>query len=167
MAASKNPLAGWQKLAEAGDPDAQIIVAWEYAKGKLVAKDLSRAVALFRAAEPAKGRLARFNLAKVLMMNRDQSFEEVIRQDCNAGFGPALYLMGVAEFKGIFHDRNIERAVEYFSAAAQDNHVTSEFFAWRLQKKSILRWLVTLPYGIGLSFRGFAICLRDPDDLRM
>jgi hypothetical protein len=101
------------------------------------------------------------------MINRDQSFEEVIHQDCNAGFGPALYLMGVAELQGIFHDRNIERAVQYFSAAAHNHHLTSECFAWRLQKKSILRWLVTLPYGIGLSFRIFALYLQNPNDPRI
>ena len=167
MAPSDNSLARWKELADAGDPDAQIIVAWEYAKGKLVAKDFDRAVALFRAAEPAKGKVARFNLAKALMMNRDRSFKDVIRQDCDAGFGPALYLMGVAESKGLFYDRDVERAVQYFSAAARDRHLTSEYFAWRLTKKSIVCWLATLPYGLGLSLKVLAIYLRNPNDQRV
>jgi hypothetical protein len=111
MARSQKALSQWQQLADCGDPDAQIVMAWNYANGKIVAKDFDRAVALFRAAEPAKGPLARFNLAKAMILNSDQSYDTVLRSDCDAGFGPALYLMGVVEERGIFHERNLDKAL--------------------------------------------------------
>lgn len=167
MSRSEELLAPWRELAARGDPDAQIVLAWEYAKGKLVAKDLDRAIALFRAAEPAKGRLARFNLGKAMIWARDPSFADVLREDCEAGFGPARYLMGIVEARGKFGSKNVDQAVCYFSLAAQDNHLLSEAFAWRLQRKSILQWIKTLPHGICLILKVAALELRDRNDLRI
>jgi TPR repeat protein len=160
-------LARWKELADSGDPDAQIVVAWEYVKGKLIPKDFDRAVALFKAAERSKGRLARFNLAKAMLLNRDPSFRNVISDDCAAGFGPALYLMGVSEAKGIFGNKNLDEAVRYFSLAARDGHITSEFFAWRLQRKSVVCWIRTMPYAVRLTLRYIPIYLADSTDLRV
>lgn len=167
MARSEDRLAGWKQLAENGDPDAQIVMAWEYAKGKLVPKDFDRAVALFRAAEPARGRLARLALARAMIINRDHSFNEVIRQDCEAGFGPALYLMGVVALQGYFSERNVDQAVQYFSLAALDNHLPSKFYAWRNQRKSILEWLVTSPRFAGVALKVVFLSMRDPKDPRI
>lgn len=68
-------------------------------------------------------------LAKAMILNRDPAFGEVIRRDCEAGFGPALYLMGVVEARGTFHPKNVEQAICYFSLPARDHHLTSEFLA--------------------------------------
>jgi TPR repeat protein len=167
MARSEDQLSGWRRLADSGNPDAQIVMAWEYAKGKLVPKDFDRAIALFRAAEPARGRLARFNLAKAMILNGDPSFSDVIRQDCDGGFGPALYLMGVTEARGTFHERNVDKALHFFSLGAKDHHLLSACFAWRLQRKSFIGWLTSLPYGIGLGLRVTVLNFRDPNDLRI
>jgi TPR repeat protein len=58
MAKSSDWLERWQEVADSGDPDALIIVAWEYVKGEMVEKDVDRAFALFRAAEKLKPALA-------------------------------------------------------------------------------------------------------------
>lgn len=167
MSRSEESLAQWKQLAADGDPDAQIVMAWEYIKGKRVPKDLDHAIALFRAAEPAKGRLARFNLGKAMIFSHDPSFADVLRGDCEAGFGPALYLMGAVEARGIFGTRNLDQAVRYFSLAARDNHLVSGFFAWRLQRKSLLQWIKTLPQAMHLSLKVIALEWRDPNDLRI
>jgi TPR repeat protein len=111
--------------------------------------------------------LARFNLAKALIMNGDVSFSSVIRQDCESGFGPALYLMGAVARQGRFGDRDIRKAVQYFSLAARDNHLLSQFYVWRLQSKSVWRWIATFPDGVALSVRVLALYLRNPYDLRI
>lgn len=167
MALSEECLTRWKQQADGGDPDAQIRMAWEYVRGKAVPKDVGRAVALFRAAEPSRGRLARFYLAKALIMNGDASFSSVIRQDCDSGFGPALYLMGVVAQQGRLGARDTEKAVQYFSLAARDNHLPSEVYAWRLESKSIWCWVVTFPYGFALSMRTIALYFKDPYDLRV
>jgi TPR repeat protein len=167
MALSEQCLTRWKQLADSGDPDAQIVMAWEYIKGEAVPKDFGRAVALFRAAEPSRGRLARFNLAKALIRNGDASYSSVIQQDCDSGFGPALYLMGAVAQQGRFGTRDTEKAVQYFSIAARDNHLPSEFYAWRLASKSIWRWITTFPYGFRLSLRTLALYFKDPYDLRV
>ncbi|HEX5315130.1 MAG TPA: hypothetical protein VFX22_00655, partial [Candidatus Kapabacteria bacterium] len=167
MPRSEEYLQQWKELADSGDADAQIVMAWEYIKGRRVPKDLDRAVALFRAAEPTKGRLARFNLGKAMIFADDASFADVLREDCEAGFGPALYLMGVAEARGKFGSKNVDQAIRYFSLAARDNHLLSEVFAWRLQKKSILQWVKTFPHGMRLMLKVAVLEWRDRNDLRI
>ncbi len=61
--------------------------------------------------------------------------------------------MGVVEARGKFGSKNIDQAIRYFSLAARDNHLLSEVFAWRLQKKSILQWIKTLPHGMRLMLK--------------
>ena len=97
---------------------------------------------MFRAAELKKPALARFNLAKAKTLNGDETFAADIRQDCAAGFGPALYLMSAAEEHGPFRARNRKRAVGYFSHAARNNRLISEWYAWRFARKSLSRLLI-------------------------
>jgi|SRR6185437_14773109 len=167
MAKSKDWFKQWQELADSGDPDAQIVMAWEHVKGKLVDRDFDRAVILFRAAAARKPALARFNLAKAKILNRDETFEIEIREDCKAGFAPALYLMGVVEKRGIFHAKNLGRAIEYFSLAALNGHLVSELFLWRLKSKSFFQWFASLPYAARLFFKILAVQTRNADDLRV
>jgi len=89
MAPSESWLARWRQLAANGNPDAQIVMAWEFVRGEVVPKDFDQAVKLFRAAEVSKGSFAKVHLAKAKIMNKDESYKDVIREDCNAGFGPA------------------------------------------------------------------------------
>src|SRR5258708_2558455 len=107
MARSQDWLRRWSQLADAGDPDAQIVLGWEHATGKIVEKDFDRATALFRAAELQKPAVARLYLAKAKILNNDETFSDEIRDDCDAGFGPALYVMGTVEERGIFRPRNL------------------------------------------------------------
>jgi hypothetical protein len=46
MALSEECLTRWIQLADSGDPDAQVVMAWEYVEGEAVPKDLGRAVGL-------------------------------------------------------------------------------------------------------------------------
>ena len=53
------------------------------------------AIALLRQLEEKSPELARFNIAKMKYLVGDASFKDDIQADCDAGFGPALYLMGI------------------------------------------------------------------------
>lgn len=167
MTNSADWLKGWRQLADSGDPDALIVVAWEYVKGDLLEKDFDRAVTLFREAEKTRPELARFNLAKAKISVGNETFSKDIRQDCDAGFGPALYLMGAVEANGVFHDKDIDQAIHYFLRAAQSNHLVSEFFAWRLTTKNLAQWIRTSPRALLVFLKAFAIKLRSADDLRV
>jgi hypothetical protein len=53
------------------------------------------AIALLRQMEETSPQLARFNIAKMKYLAGDASFQDDIRVDCDAGFGPALYLIRI------------------------------------------------------------------------
>jgi TPR repeat protein len=167
MSWSQDSLKACQRLAENGDPDAQMALAWQYYKGEILEKNFDKAIALFRQAELKKPSLARFYLAKAKILNGDNTFADDLLEDCNAGFGPALYTMAVAEKRGIFREENLDEALRYFALAARDNHWVSEIYLWRLEKKSILEWLTTFPHAVRLLVRIFIIKVRDRSDLRV
>lgn len=150
----------WQDRADKGDPDAQISLAWEYAAGDRIEKNFEKAEALFRRAEMKKPELARFYLAKAKLLNKDLTFVNDIVEDCKAGFGPSLYIMGAAA-----KDRS--EAIRYFKLAAQNGHLVSEGFVWRLEQKSFLNRLATLPDALRILKAIVLAKLRDPRDIRI
>jgi hypothetical protein len=97
---------------------------------------------------------------------RDKTFRDEIWQDCEAGFGPSLHLMGTVEANGTFGQKDRDKAVEYFSRGGQAGHLMSEVFAWRLGKKN-LEWIKTLPHAVYLSLKVIVIVFRSPDDMRV
>jgi TPR repeat protein len=164
MSQAADRLEGYRRLSESGDPDAQIALAWEYVKGELVDKNMDAAVRLFREAEQKKPSIARFNLAKAKIMMGDSSFKKDLLADCEAGFGPALYLLGIAEQKGVFQVPHPGTALEYFDLAAANGHLVSKFLLWRLAPKGWLKWLLMLPGALGLLLRISMVKYQDPNN---
>jgi TPR repeat protein len=161
-----------KQRAELGDRNAQIALAWEYIKGELVEKDVTNAISLFRKAELHKPEIARFNLAKAKMLEGDRTFQEDILQDCNAGFGPALWLMGMYALRrmyalrGAHRQEALEEALRYFRLATQSGHLPSEGKVWRLERGLWSR-ISSFRYAARISFRMGSIKLRNKDDQRI
>jgi TPR repeat protein len=126
-----------QRRAAFGNADAQIALAWEHIKGRLVEKNVARAISLFREAESQKPRIARFNLAKAKILEGDPSFQDDIREDCSAGFGPALWLMGISALRRMRASRGeprqeaLDEALRYLRLGAEKGHFPSEAAVWR------------------------------------
>jgi len=154
----------YQGLADNGDPDAQLSLAWEYF---YVRRDSHVGLRFFCQAELRKPGLARYYLAKAKILLNDNTFKNEIPDHYIQGFGPAFYLMGAAKKKGILCEANFDEAFKYFLLAKQDNHLVSEFFVWRLQKKSIFEWIVTFPWSACLCIRIIRIRIRNPNDVRV
>jgi TPR repeat protein len=113
-------------------------LAWEYFRGETLPKDIASATALLRQLELTAPEFARFNLAKIKYLEGDSTFVEDIRQDCAAGFGPALYVMGMYSRRRIGGDRGRREALEYFRTAAEHGHLPSELEFWRHSKLGAL-----------------------------
>jgi TPR repeat protein len=91
----KTSIEEYRQRAARGDAEALFELAWSHFRGDLVPKDFQTAIALLRQMEEKSPQLARFNIAKMKYLGGDASFQNDIRVDCDAGFGPALYLMGI------------------------------------------------------------------------
>jgi hypothetical protein len=141
---ARTPLEELRRRAALGEPSALDELAWEYFRGEVVAKDIASATALLRQLELMAPEFARFNLAKIKYLEGDSSFVDDIRQDCAAGYGPALYLMGVYSLRKIGGDKGRIEALQYFRAAAQNGHLPSELEFWRHSKLGLWRRLATV-----------------------
>jgi TPR repeat protein len=154
----------YRQRAKGGDPDAQISLAWEYFLGEEVPKDFTEAIRLLREAEQRKPEVARFYLAKAKLLEGDNSFADVNRNDCSYGFGPALYLMGAARDRTPSAEDKHE-ALAYFERAAAADHLVAKYFVWRMN--SLVWRLITLPYAICLVLRIAIAKFRNPHDVRV
>jgi hypothetical protein len=102
-----------------------------------VEKDVLKATGLFREAESKKPRIARFNLAKAKILGGDPTFQDDIREDCSADFGPALWLMGMyalrrrRALRGAARQEALDEALRYFRLGAETGHLPSEAKVWR------------------------------------
>jgi TPR repeat protein len=155
-----------------GNADAQIALAWAHIKGNLVEKDVARAISLFRQAESRKPRIARFNLAKAKLLEGDPTFRDDIREDCNAGFGPALWLMGMhalqrmRESRGEPRQESLDEALRYFRLGAEKNHFPSIAATWRYGW-SPWKQFWSLTYVVPLAVRWVRIKLENENDERV
>lgn len=157
----------YRRRAAQGDPNAQLALAWEYMKGDALPKNVDTAFAILRELEVTAPKLARFNIAKMKYLLSDWTFAEEIRGDCDAGFGPALYLMGVYSKQKVGGDNGLREAIEYFLSAARHGHLPSEFQAWKLAKLGARRRLATLIPAYVTFIRMLIIRWRDIDDIRI
>ena len=101
-------------------------LAWDYFKRRLVPRDLQMAIALLRQLEEKSPELARFNIAKMKYLVGDDSIKDDIQADCDAGFGPALYLVAANSYKKRGQIGSGE-AMRYFRAAAHSGHLYPRF----------------------------------------
>jgi TPR repeat protein len=156
----------YRRRAATGDPEALFHLAWDYFKGRLVAKDLQMAITLLRQLEEKSPEWARFNIAKMKYLEGDDSFKDEIQADCDAGFGPALYLMAAnSQRKG--GQMSKSEALGYFRAAAQSGHIPSKIWVWRLSKLGFWRRLATVIPLLFTVVRFFAIGVRNYNDVRV
>jgi TPR repeat protein len=156
----------YRRRAAMGDTEALFYMAWYYFKGRLVSKDLQVAIAFLRQLEEKSPELARFNIAKMKYFEGDASLKDDIQIDCDAGFGPALYLMAANSYR----DRGqifSSEAIRYFQAAAQSGHLPSKVLLWRHSKLGFWRRLATAIPVCSTALRFIAIKVRNSNDVRV
>jgi hypothetical protein len=156
----------YRRRAALGDTEALFHLAWDYYKGRLVTKDVPMAMALLRQLEEKSPEWARFNIAKMKYLESDPSLKDDIRADCDAGFGPALYLMAANSFRR-GGDIGKSEALGYLLAAAQNGHIPSKLWAWRLSKLGFWRRLATIVPMSWAALRFLSIGARNLNDVRV
>jgi TPR repeat protein len=158
---TKTSIEEYRQRATMGSPEAIFDLAWEYFRERKSAEDLQMAIATLRRLEEKHPEWAHFNIAKMKYFVGDSSLKEDIRADCDAGFGPALYLMGLYSKM----QRRKDEEISYFRAAAQRGHIPSKVTLWRFS--SFRRRVVTAIPTYLLLFRWIALALRNPTDVRV
>jgi len=156
----------YRRRAAMGDTEALFYVAWEYFKGRVVSKDLQVAIGLLRQLEEKSPELARFNIAKMKYFVGDASLKDDIQADCDAGFGPALYLMAGNSYRKRGQIGSSE-ALRYFRAAAQSGHLISKIWLLRLSKPGFWGRLATAIPMCLTGLRFIAIRVRNSNDVRV
>lgn len=157
----KTSLEEYRQQAATGDPGAIFNLAWEYFRERKSAEDLQMAITTFRRLEEKHPEWAHFNIAKMKYFVGDASLKEEIQADCEAGFGPSLYLMGQYYRKQGWTDE----AITYFRAGTQRGHLPSKVMLWRLS--GFRRRVATaIPAHIA-AFRWAVIGHSNPTDVRV
>jgi TPR repeat protein len=156
----------YRRRAALGDTEALFHLAWDYFKGRLVSKDVQMAMALLRQLEEKSPEWARFNIAKMKYLEGDASFKDDIKADCDAGYGPALYLMA-ADLTRNRSEINKSEALGYLRAAAQSGHIPSKILSWRLSKPGFWRRIATVVPILWIAFRYVVISMRNLNDIRV
>jgi TPR repeat protein len=156
----------YRRRAAMGDTEALFYLAWDYFKGRVVSKDLQVAITLLRQLEEKSPELARFNIAKMKYLVGDESLKDDIQADCDAGFGPALYLMAANSYRKRGQTGSSE-ALRYFRAAAQSGHLLSKIWFWRLSKPGFWGRLATASPMCLTGLRFIAVKVRDSNDVRV
>lgn len=148
------------------NPEVLLELAWQHFREQKAPKDIRAAIALLRQLEETSPERARFNIAKMKYLVGDETFQDEIQIDCNAKFGPALYLMGLYWNKKK-EQGGLSKAICYFRAASQSGHLPSKILLWRASDLSVWRRLVTIMpvYLTGLRF--IVIAVRDNNDVRV
>ena len=124
------------------------------------------AIALLRRLEEKCPQLARFNIAKMKYLVGDASLKDDIRADCDAGFGPALYIMAANSYRTGGPIGSSE-ALGYFRAAAQSGHLPSKIWVWRLSELGFWRRLARAFPVFLTALRFVAIRVRNSNDVRV
>lgn len=156
----------YRRRAALGDTEALFHLAWDYFKGRLVSKDVPMAMALLRQLEEKSPEWARFNIAKMKYLEGDASLRDDIKADCDAGYGPALYLMA-ADLARNGGEINKSEALRYFRAAAQSGHIPSKVLSWRLSELGFWRRFATVFPILWTALRFVAISMRNLNDVRV
>jgi TPR repeat protein len=156
----------YRRRAALGDTEALFHLAWDYFKGRLVSKDVPMAIALLRQLEERSPEWARFNIAKMKYLEGDASLGDDIKADCDAGYGPALYLMA-AHLARNGDEISKREALRYFRAAAQSGHIPSKILSWRLSELGFWRRSTTVFPILWASLRFVVISMRNLNDVRI
>ncbi len=153
-----------RRRAALGETRAQHELAWEYVRGDVLPKDLNAAIAILRQMEMNAPELARFNIAKIKLLDNDDSGLDELQEDCTRGFGPACYLMGVhaKQRKG-----DLERAIAYWRAGAESGHLPSKFLVWRLTPMPLWQRIATAIPAQKIFIHLLRLRWRDADDVRI
>jgi hypothetical protein len=124
------------------------------------------AISFLRQLEKTSPQLARFNIAKMKYLVGDDSLKDDIRIDCEAGFGPALYLMaGNSYRKGSQTD--LAEALSYFEAAARNGHLLSRIWAWRLSRRGFWHRVATSISLLPMIVQIIVVMMRNEKDVRV
>jgi TPR repeat protein len=158
---AKPSLDEYRQQAATGEPGAIFDLAWEYFRERKSAEDVRMAITTLRELEKEHPEWARFNIAKMKFIVGDASFKEDVQADCDAGFGPSLYLVGLYCRK---HGGTNE-AISYFRAGAQRGHLPSKILLWR--SFGFRRRVASAISAYVAAFRWAAIALRNPTDVRV
>lgn len=156
-------IAYYMPLAEAGDPDAQIAVGWEYFRGTIFNKDVDAAIDWFRNAESSVGELAIFNLIKMLYIEKDERISKIFFEKPEWDSG-AIYL-----FYGsyLIKSSNENDGLKYLDIGGRKGSLVSALHFHQYKYKWSISRLLKLPYEISLALKAAVIATNNPKDLRI
>ena len=108
----------------------------------------------------------RHTIAKMKFIEGDTSFKDDIRSDCDAGYGPALYLMGLYS-QNVSPQRGSSEAIHYLQAATQSGHLPSRILLWRFSKLSLWQYLTAAVLAYVTALWMITISMRNSNDVRV
>jgi hypothetical protein len=152
----------WVPKAEAGDPEAQIALGWEYQKGELLAKDIDAAKRWFMAAENECPELGYFNLMKMMSIEDHHSIDEIFRIS-EWRMGAIYYIYGW--YRAQKGADNAELA-DLFTLGSKRGHLPSQIRMHQIGR-SVWSRLWGFPYEAKLIGRALVIWWRNRDDVRV
>ncbi|MFA0810869.1 tetratricopeptide repeat protein [Microbulbifer epialgicus] len=163
--------AQYKNLAEQGNVDCQIFVAWMYQKGLGIEENQDEALKWYKQAAELGSEEGQFYLAKWHLKNRDNkaAFECFKRSSMN-DYSPALYRLGwiYENGKGIGVDKN--KALLYYERSADLGHVFALRNLGRMLKSGKYGYFKRL-VGFLFIFKAFIIGIKvgfnDPESVRL
>lgn len=148
------------RQAKQGDPQAQLNLAYAYSHGRVVPKDLDKAISFARAAEVQSGETAWVELLRILHAENDQRICAVFNERAEPS-AQACYIYG-----HYLHLRGeLDEALRIYGLGAAKGHVACALARHALTHRGWLA-VIGLPERIALSVRGFFIGWRDENDPR-
>jgi TPR repeat protein len=159
-------LAIYRRLADLGDPQAEVHVGWMYYTGRGLLPDVEEARRWYLRAAESGSPMGQFYLARLAASQGKSEealswFERAAEQE----YGPALFRLGLAyeQGKGTSVDR--EKASRLFERAASKGnlHAQRRLLGPLLRgERGIVGRIRGVVCVVGLTFRSLRIELRDP-----
>lgn len=155
---STSIIAAYAHAAEAGDPYAKVIMAWEYVRNEHDSKDVQMSLELLRSAENEIPRIARLNIARLMLLERMDGAADVVKRDADDEFPPAMYMTALIEINSETPNKDIY--IQYLRKAAAKGHLPSQILLFSKQKMSI-RKMTKYPYYIWLTLKMAIVKYKD------
>ncbi len=127
----RTAFAGFKKLAEQGDADAQFSLGVMYADGQGVPKDEQQAVVWYRKAAEQGDALAQYNLGNMYANGRgvpkdEQQAVAWYRKAAEQGLASAQYNLGLMYANGRGVPKDDQQAVAWYRKAAEQGHASAQ-----------------------------------------
>lgn len=131
----------YRSLAEAGDPQCQVVVGWMYFEGRGIPKDIDKALDWFgKAASLGSKEGAYYSGMAFLVLDRHEEaisrFQAAARQE----YGPALLWLGISYVRGLGVTADFGKGVNYLRRAENTGN--------RLAKRELALLMAKGKFGI-------------------